>query len=64
MKEGIHQKLSRKIKKLRQKQGISQEKLAELAKTGYKYLQRIEGKTPPDVRLRIVHPDFCFAKTG
>ena len=54
MKENINQKLGRKIKELRRKQGITQEKLAELAKTGYKYLQRIEGKTPPDVRLTTI----------
>lgn len=46
--------LGRRIKKLRRNQGITQEQLAELVETSYKYLQRIEGKTPPDVRLTTI----------
>lgn len=46
--------LGRKIKTLRRKLGITQEQLAELIGTSYKYLQRIEGKTPPDVRLTTI----------
>lgn len=46
--------LGRKIKALRRKLGITQEQLAELIGTSYKYLQRIEGKTPPDVRLTTI----------
>ena len=41
----------KRIKKLRQKHGVTQEKLAELTKTSYKYIQRIEGKNPPDIRI-------------
>lgn len=47
-------KLGRKIKELRKKQGITQEELAERVKTSYKYIQRIEGRTPPDVRLTTI----------
>jgi transcriptional regulator with XRE-family HTH domain len=47
-------KVSKKIKELRSKRGITQEQLAELVKTSYKYIQRIEGKTPPDIRLSTV----------
>lgn len=47
-------KLGRKIKELRGKRGITQEKLAELVQTSYKYLQRIESKSPPDVRLSTI----------
>lgn len=47
-------KLGKKIKDLRRKQGITQEKLAELTETSYKYIQRIEGKNPPDIRLTTV----------
>ncbi len=47
-------KFSRKIKELRRNQGITQEQLAELIETSYKYLQRIEGKTPPNVRLTTI----------
>ena len=46
--------LGERIKELRRKQGITQERLAELIKTSYKYIQRIEGKTPPDIRLTTV----------
>ena len=46
--------LGKKIKVLRGKQGITQEKLAELISTSYKYIQRIEGKTPPDIRLSTI----------
>ncbi|MDD4295326.1 MAG: helix-turn-helix transcriptional regulator [Candidatus Omnitrophica bacterium] len=44
-------KLGIKIKHFRKKRGITQEKLAELLPTSCKYLQRIEGKNPPDIRL-------------
>jgi len=46
--------LGKKIKIFRRKQGITQERLAELAETSYKYIQRIEGRTPPDVRLTTI----------
>ncbi len=46
--------LGKKIKEFRGKQGITQEKLAELIGTSYKYVQRIEGKTPPDIRLSTI----------
>ncbi len=47
----INLKLGPKIKELRQKRGLTQEQLAELVKTSYKYVQRIEGKNPPDLRV-------------
>ncbi|MFA5145357.1 MAG: helix-turn-helix transcriptional regulator [Candidatus Omnitrophota bacterium] len=47
-------KLGRKVKELRRKRDITQEQLAELIATSYKYLQRIEGKNPPDVRLTTI----------
>ena len=46
--------LGRKIKEFRRKRGITQEQLAELIETSYKYIQRIEGKNPPDVRLTTI----------
>jgi transcriptional regulator with XRE-family HTH domain len=46
--------LGREIKVLRRKRGITQERLAELIETSYKYVQRIEGKNPPDVRLTTI----------
>ena len=51
----INIQLGQRVKELRNKRGITQEKLAELTKTSYKYIQRIEGKTnPPDVRLSTI----------
>ena len=46
--------MGRKVKELRKKRGITQEQLAELIATSYKYRQRIEVKNPPDVRLTTV----------
>ena len=46
--------LGRKIKEYRRKHGITQEQLAELIETSYKYIQRIEGKNPPDIRLTTI----------
>jgi len=54
MNGAIGIELGKKIKELRRKRGITQEQLAELIETSYKYIQRIEGKTPPDVRLTTV----------
>ena len=54
MIDTINTKLGRKIKEFRRRKGITQEQLAELTKTSYKYIQRIEGKTPPDVRLSTI----------
>ncbi len=46
--------VGRKIKELRRKRRITQEELAELIETSYKYLQRIESKNPPDIRLTTI----------
>jgi transcriptional regulator with XRE-family HTH domain len=54
MKINIVTALGDKIKKFRKKRGITQEELAELVKTSYKYIQRIEGKTPPDLRISTI----------
>jgi len=54
MNSTIGIRLGRKVKELRRKQNITQEQLAELIQTSYKYLQRIEGKNPPDIRLTTI----------
>ena len=54
MKKTAGIELGKKIRVFRKKQKITQEKLAELIETIYKYIQRIEGKTPPDVRLTTI----------
>ena len=46
--------LGKRLKELRRERKITQEQLAELIKTSYKYIQRIEGKTPPDIRLSTI----------
>jgi transcriptional regulator with XRE-family HTH domain len=51
MKDSINLKVGQAIRDLRNKRGLTQEQLAETIKTSYKYMQRIEGKTPPDLRL-------------
>ena len=50
----IRLKLGRKIKEFRVKRGYTQERLAELASIDYKYLQRIEGKNPPALKIDTI----------
>ncbi len=54
MSSNINIKFGQKIKKIRQKRGVTQEELAELTKTSYKYIQRMEGRSPPDIRLSTI----------
>ena len=63
MSNAINIKLGKKVKETRQKRGITQEELAELNKTSYKYIQRIEGKTPPDIRLTTIERIAIALKT-
>ena len=44
-------KLAKKLRQLRKKHGFTQQRLAEKARLDYKYLQKIEGKDPPSIRL-------------
>lgn len=46
--------LGRKIKEIRKRRGVTQEQLAELIETSYKYIQRIEGKNPPAIRIDTI----------
>jgi len=54
MPEKINIDFGGKLKEIRQQQNMTQEKLAELTRTSYKYIQRIEGKNPPDIRLSTI----------
>jgi len=54
MKTLVGVKFGKNIKEFRKKRGITQEILAEQMETSYKYIQRIEGKNPPDVRLSTI----------
>ncbi len=47
-------KLGKNIKKCRAIHKLTQQRLAELADIEYKYIQRIEGKNPPAVRIDTI----------
>ena len=51
--------MGKKIRQLRKKCGYAQEKFAEAADIDYKYLQRIEGKNPPNLKIETIQK---FAK--
>lgn len=55
MEINIRLKLGRKIKELRKKYRHTQEKLSELANIDYKYLQKIEGKNPPALKIDTIN---------
>lgn len=46
--------LARRIKQLRERKRVTQEKLAALTGIDYKYLQKIEGKNPPAIRIDTI----------
>jgi transcriptional regulator with XRE-family HTH domain len=50
----IRLKLAQRIKGLRRKLGLTQEKLSEASDIDYKYIQRIEGKNPPNIKLETI----------
>ena len=54
MKLSITVKLGRKIKELRREYGYTQEEFAQLTKIDYKYLQKIEGKNPPNIKIETI----------
>ncbi len=54
MTEDIRRKTSQRIKEVRKKLGLTQEQLAAEADIDYKYLQRIEGKNPPDMGIELI----------
>lgn len=54
MLNAINIKFGEKVRALRLKRKMTQEELAEVTSIGYKYMQRIEGKNPPDIRLSTV----------
>ena len=51
MSQLIKEKISKRIKELRLDKGLTQAKLAEVTGIDYKYIQKIEGKNPPDFRV-------------
>ena len=54
MKASIQHKLGARLKELRTKLKMTQEDLAFASGIEYKYIQRIEGKTPPAIRIDTV----------
>jgi len=50
----IRLKLAKKVKQLRKGLGLTQEKLSEVSGIDYKYIQRIEGKRPPNIKLETI----------
>jgi len=54
MEISIRIKLGKRIKELRNKCGYTQDKLSELADIDYKYLQRLEGKNPPALKIDTI----------
>lgn len=50
----IRLKLAKRIKQLRKNLGLTQEKLSEVSGIDYKYIQRIEGKNPPNIKLETI----------
>lgn len=54
MKPDIKLKLSKKIKQLRKEHGFTQEKLSALSNIDYKYIQKIEGKNPPSLKIETI----------
>jgi len=54
MKTNIRVKMSKRIRCFREKRGLTQEKLAEIARIDYKYLQKIEGKNPPNIKIETL----------
>ncbi|MBF0483373.1 MAG: helix-turn-helix transcriptional regulator [Candidatus Omnitrophica bacterium] len=45
---------SNNVKKYRQKNNLTQEELSEISGVAYKYIQKIEGKTTPNVGIDLV----------
>jgi transcriptional regulator with XRE-family HTH domain len=54
METGIRLRLGKRIKELRVKCGYTQEKLSEVANIDYKYIQKIEGKNPPAIKIDTI----------
>ncbi len=52
--ENIRLKIGRRIKELRKKCGYTQDKLSEITEIDYKYIQRLEGKTPPALKVDTI----------
>ncbi|MDP8212785.1 MAG: helix-turn-helix transcriptional regulator [Candidatus Zapsychrus exili] len=54
MKASIRIKLSKRIKELRKKRNYTQDRLSGLSGIDYKYIQKIEGKNPPNLKVETI----------
>ena len=54
MSDKMMLKLGKKIKQLRIKQNLTQQKLADASGFNIKHLQKIEGKTPINITLKTL----------
>jgi len=54
MRKAVRLRFSKRLRELRKKHGLTQQKLAELANMDYKHIQRLEGKRPTDVKLETI----------
>ena len=54
MRTDIRFKLSKRIRELRKKAGITQERLSELSGIDYKHIQQLEGKDPSASTIRTL----------
>ena len=54
METNIRLKLGNRIRELRKRQKLTQWKFSEIVEIDYKYLQRIEGKNPPALKIDTI----------
>lgn len=54
MDKDIRLQVGKNIRIYRKKRNYTQEKLAELSGIDYKYLQRLEGKNPPNIKVETI----------
>ena len=52
--EDINRGFGANLRKLRKRYKLTQEQLAQLSEVDYKYIQRLEGKTPSSPSLNII----------
>ncbi|MCB9748306.1 MAG: helix-turn-helix transcriptional regulator [Candidatus Omnitrophica bacterium] len=64
MNTDIQLKLATRIKQLRAKKKMTQEKLAELSGVDYKHIQLLESKNPPFARIDTLEKIALALKTS
>jgi transcriptional regulator with XRE-family HTH domain len=54
MKNSIRIKFAENLRRYRSLRKLTQQRLAELADIEYKYIQRLEGKKPPAIKIDTI----------